>query len=146
MAYEFASLRIRHFVHRRKAGHQIAVAESLVGNVNGSVTMYAGAWLRSCLLSSRERLVVEHVGMAALFPEINGESISAPHGLQSGVFFQPGLRNDRAWISVGGRFRNAFTSTEARPNLVHGSRIPVELHWKVFAPHCRVFCFIIELD
>jgi hypothetical protein len=52
------------------------------------MTVNAGAGLMCDPLPFGERLIVEHVRVAAFFPEVFRERISGPYYFQSRVFFE----------------------------------------------------------
>ena len=80
----------------------------LYGTYDRRVAVQAGAGLLADLLALGERLVVEHVGVAALLAEIHRERVAGPHGLQPRILLEPRLRDDRAWVGLGRRARHAL--------------------------------------
>src|SRR5690606_35073111 len=67
--------------------HQVALAELHGGHVDRRVTVETGARLPD-RLALRVGLVVKHVRMTAVLPEITGEGVPVPHGLQSRILFK----------------------------------------------------------
>ena len=93
---QLARLGVGHRVHLLEARDQVAAARLLVGHVDRRVAVDAGAGLLGRLLALGERLVVEHVGVAALLAEVHREGVAGPHRLQARILLEPRLRDDRA--------------------------------------------------
>ena len=91
----------------------------------------------SHLLALGKGLIVEHVGVAALFAKILGKRVAGPHRLQARIFFELRLGDDRARIGLGRRVRQRFAAAEAGAHLVDRASIVVVLQRKVLAPHGR---------
>ena len=106
-SHELARLDVRHLVHLLEALDQIAVAGALVRHVHRAVAVQARARLLGDLLPLGERLVVEHVRVAALLAEVLREGVAGPHRPQPRVLLEPRLRDDRARIGRGRRVRHA---------------------------------------
>ena len=89
-----ATNRVVHQLHRVRIGQlvdlleslgDVAIAQLLVCNIGRSMTVHACARLRGNHLALGIGLVFQHIGMAALFAEIRRESVTLPHGLESGI-------------------------------------------------------------
>ena len=105
MRHELARLLVRHLVHRLEALHQVAAAELLVRHVDRRMTVHARARLLHDGLPLGERLIVQHVRVAALLAEILRERVSRPHRLQPRILLESRLRDDRSRIDAGRRAR-----------------------------------------
>ena len=138
MRHELPRLLVRHLVHRLEALDQIAAAELLVRHVDRRVAVHARARLLHDVLPLGERLIVEHVGVAALLAEIRRERIARPHRLQPRILFEPRLRDDRARIDAGRRARHRLAAAVPRAHLIDGAPVAVVLQRKVLAPHRRI--------
>ena len=120
---------------------QISVPGFFVRLIHGGVAIKAGAGLRFGLPAGKG-LVFEHVGMAALLAEIDGEGITGPHLFQARIFLQLGLGHYRTRIGVGGGARPRVAAAIPGADLVHGLEVGVVLEGKVLAPDRRVNCVI----
>jgi hypothetical protein len=103
-------------------------------------------WLLRGDLSLGKRLILQHIGVPAILPEISGECVSCPHSLQPRVLFETRLGDDRARICSGRSARNRFAAAEAGSHLVDGLPVAVVLHGEVLAPDHRIFGLVGELD
>ena len=83
-----ARLGIRHLVVVLEALDQVAVPCLLVGHVDRSVAVDAGARLLEVLHALGKGLILEHVGMPAFLAEIRGKRVARPHRLQPWIFLQ----------------------------------------------------------
>ncbi len=142
----FRASGVRHLVHLLEARDQVAPSELLVRHVDGGVAVHARARLLRGLLALGERLVVEHVGMAALLAEIAREGVSGPHHLQSRVFLEPRLRHQRSRIGGRRRARHRLAPAIPRSLLVHRPDVAVVLKREVLSPDRRVRRLIGQLD
>ena len=129
-----------------EAFDEIAVARLLVGHVDRSVALNARAGLLDHLLALGEGLVVEHVSVAALLAKILGKRVTGPHHLQTRVFFDLRLRDDRARIGLRRRARLGFAAAVAGAHLIHRPFVVVILQRKVLAPHRGIFGIVGQLD
>jgi hypothetical protein len=89
---------------------------------------------------------LEHVGVAALLAEVDGEGIARPHDPQPRVLLEARLRDDRARVGVGRRPRQRLAAAVAGPDLVHRPAVLVVLLRKVLAPDRRVLDVVAEID
>ena len=146
MGDQLARFGVRHLVHLLEALDEIAVPRFLIGYIDRSVALNAGAGLFGDLLALGEHLVVEHVGVAALLAKIFGKRVAGPHRLQARIFLDLRLRDDRARIGLGRRARLGFAAAEAGAHLIHRAFVVVVLQRKVLAPHRRIFRVVGQLD
>ena len=136
----------RHLIHLLEAFDEVAVARFLIGHIERSVALKACAGLFGDLLALGEGLVVEHVGVAALLAKIFRKRVPGPHHLQTRVFFDLRLRDDRARIGLGRRARLGFAAAEARAHLIHRAFVVVVLQREVLAPYGGIFGIVGQLD
>ena len=141
-----ARLGVRHLVVVLEALDQIAAPGLLVRHVDGRVAVNAGPRLLELLDTLGEGLVLEHVGMATLLPEVHRERITGPHRLQSRVFREPRLRHDGPGVGFGRRPGFGLAPAVARPLLIHRPPVSVVLQRKVLAPDRGVDRFVGQLD
>ena len=146
MRDQLARFEERHLIKLLEACDEIAVARLLVGDVDRRVALNAGAGLFDHLLALGVRLVVEHVSVAALLAKIFGKRVSGPHHLQTRIFLDLRLGDDRARIGLGRRARLGFAAAVAGAHLIHRPFVVVILQRKVFAPDRRVFGIVGQLD
>ncbi len=146
MRDELARLGVGHLVHLLEALDEVAAAELLVRQIDRAVAVQAGAGLLDDLLALGERLVVEHVGVAALLAEVDREGVAVPHRLQARILLDPRLGDDRARIGGGRRARDRLAAAEAGAHLVDGPLVAVVLQREVLAPDRRVLGLVGELD
>ena len=108
------------------------------------MAVHARARLLHDHLALRETLVLQHVGVAALFAEIFGEGVALPDGLEALVLLALGARDDRARIGLGRRVRHGLAA--AMLGALHVCRLLVVLVLlrKRLAPGGRVFDVVIE--
>src|SRR5262245_43031666 len=106
--------------------------------------MEAGSWLFRRLLTLRISLVIEHVRVSALLPEILCESVARPHRLQTRIFLEARLRNHRARIDLARRTRLRLAAAEPCALLVHRASIGIVLHREVLSPDRGIFRFFGE--
>ncbi len=145
MLDERSSFLVPYLVHRLEALDQVAAAQLLVRHVHRGMTVHAGAGLLHDVLPLGERLVLEHVGMAALFAKVDRERIPGPHRLQPRILFEARLRHDGPWIRFGGRARHGFAPAIAGAHLVHRLAVAVVLHGEVLAPHRWIGRLVVQL-
>ena len=110
------------------------------------MTVDTGARLLGDLLPLGERLVVQHVGVAALLAKILRERIASPHGLEPRILFEPRLRDDRARIDLRRRPRHRLAAAVACPLPDRLSAGTVVLQRKVLAPDGRILGVVGQLD
>ena len=137
---------ILHAIHQLEALEQIAAAKLLVRHVHRRMTVHARARLLHDLLALGERLIVEHVGMPALFAEVRRERVSRPHRLQPRIFLEPRLRHDTARIGLRRRPRHRFAAAVSRAHLIDRAPVAVVLQREVLAPHRRIDGLVVQLD
>ena len=144
MAHELGRLRVGHRVDLLEALGDVAVARLLVGEVHRRVAVHARARLLHDHLALREPLVLEHVGVAALFAEIFGEGVALPDGLEALVLLDLGARDDRARVGLGRRVRHGLAA--AVLGALHVDRLLVELVVlrERLAPFGRVVDVVVE--
>ena len=142
--HELGRLRVGHRVDLLEALDDVAVARLLVREVHRRVAVHARARLLHDHLPLREPLVLEHVGVAALFAEVFGEGVALPHGLEALVLFDLGARDDRARIGLGRRLRHGLAA--AVLGALHVDRFLVELVVlrERLAPLGRVVDVVVE--
>ena len=101
MRDQLARLGVRHLVHRARSPCIRSPPPSfLYGTYDRRVAVHARAGLLRRLLALGERLVVEHVGVAALLAEIHRERVAGPHRLQPRIFLEARLRDNRSRIGA----------------------------------------------
>ena len=146
MRNQRARLLVFHLIHDLEPLDEIAAAEFLVWHVHGCVAVHAGSRLLNHGLPPRERLVVEHEGMSALFPKVRRKRISGPHRLQARVLLEPRLGDDRARIDTARRTRNGLAAAVSGADLIDGASVAIVLKGKILSPDRRIGYFVIELD
>jgi len=86
------------------------------------------------LMALRKRLVFEHIGVAPLFPVINGEGVPRPHALQTGIHFYLAACCHHPRVRTIWSMPDGLAASETGTFHVHGTFILVILHGEVHAP------------
>ena len=146
MRDQLAGLGVRHLVHALEAFDEVAAAKLLVRKIDRAVAVHACAGLLGDLLALGERLVVEHVGVAALLAKVGRERVAGPHGFQARVLFEPRLRHDRPRIGAGRRARDRLAAAVPGSHLIDRPPIAVVLQGEVLAPDLRILRVVGQLD
>ena len=133
-----------HLIDFLEASRDVAVSRLLVRNIGGGMAIHARAGLRDGSGSLGIGLILQHVSVAAVLAEIDCESIALPHGLETGILLDLGLRDDAARVGLAGRARFSFAA--AMPGALHVSRPEIELviQREDFAPDGRVVDVIVD--
>src|SRR5262245_64218376 len=82
--------------------------------------------------------------MAAFFAEIARERVARPHHFQSRVFFELGLRDDRARVGLRGRVWQSLAAAVPRSHLINRALVIVVLQREVLAPDGGVFSLVCQ--
>ena len=133
-----ANLRIRHvrIADHVETLHHVAVTQLQVGRHHGRMAVDAHG-RRIERLPAGERLVVEHVRVAAALPIIRGERIPCPHCLQPRIFLQLRAGHYRSRIGIRRRVRHGLAAAVLGALHVDGSHVEVILQREVLCPDCR---------
>jgi len=123
----------------------IAVPEFFVDVIDGRMAIHACAQLIRHSLPLRERLVVEHVCMAAFFTEIDGESVAVPHRFQPRIFFETRLGDNGTRVSFCWCARDTLAAAVTCSFLIGGTKIRIVLKGKVLSPNCRIVRVVGQL-
>src|SRR5688572_25717234 len=92
------------------------------------------AWLFRDDLALGVRLIIEHVRVTALFPEVTRECVPRPELTQARILLETGLRHHRPRIRIARRAGHRLTSAIASPHLIDRATVRVVLDREVLGP------------